>query len=59
MRSQKESAEAEAVRSVNSDLKEHINRLESSLRLGGKYSDEPRRLVGDLTAKFEKATEKF
>lgn len=33
LRSQKDNAEAQAVRAVNSDLKEHISRLENALRI--------------------------
>ena len=47
------------MRAVNSDLKEHISRLENALRLKNHSSNEPRRLIGDLTAKYERATEKF
>lgn len=59
LRQQKDNAEAEAVRAVNSDLKEHITRLETGLRVRGKNSDEPRRLTGDLTAKYQSASQKF
>lgn len=59
MRKAKEQAESQAVRAVNTDLKNHIARLQQSMPRSGAGSGEARGLMKQLNEKYEKATDRF
>ena len=57
MRRAKEQAETQAVRAVNTDLKNHISRLQQSMPRGASGTGETRGLMKQLNEKYERATD--